>query len=57
MDEIKNGDQVQLKSGGPIITVERIEPYGGVSTAWCQWFDDKKAIGNRFALTSLKAVD
>ncbi|WP_312310326.1 YodC family protein [Stenotrophomonas indicatrix] len=29
------GDQVQLKSGGPIMTINSIED----GEAWCEWFD------------------
>jgi uncharacterized protein YodC (DUF2158 family) len=57
MTEIKNGDMVQLKSGGPKMTVERVEPWNDTMTAWCQWFDGPKPMANRFPLTSLKLVD
>ena len=50
---IKAGDTVQLKSGGPIMTVQRIEPHDKEMTAWCQWFDGVKPMSGRFTLTSL----
>jgi uncharacterized protein YodC (DUF2158 family) len=53
-DEIKAGDVVQLKSGGPTMTVEKVERWNDVLTAWCQWFDGKQPTANRFPLTSLK---
>jgi uncharacterized protein YodC (DUF2158 family) len=31
------GDVVQLKSGGPVMTVESVEPSGVI----CTWFDAK----------------
>jgi uncharacterized protein YodC (DUF2158 family) len=44
--EFKEGDVVRLKSGGPIMTVEKIGegPYTKESRVWCQWFDDKKQL-------------
>lgn len=56
--EIKVGDIVRLKSGGPVMTVDEIgyeQGYeGGPQSAWCEWFDDKKQPQRRaFKLTSL----
>jgi uncharacterized protein YodC (DUF2158 family) len=31
----KPGDQVQLKSGGPVMTINSISD----GEAWCEWFD------------------
>jgi uncharacterized protein YodC (DUF2158 family) len=40
MDEIKPGDVVVLKSGGPKMTVEKIGKNAqGIPTAWCVWFE------------------
>lgn len=43
--EIKAGDVVKLKSGGPTMTVSEIgyeQGYeNGPQSAWCDWFDDK----------------
>jgi len=43
-DEIKPGDVVQLKSGGPKMVVYDIQPeqYSSQPSVWCEWFDDKK---------------
>ena len=56
-DEIKVGDVVHLKSGGPDMTVSEIGKSGmsgtGALSAWCSWFDkgdEKKGV---FPLTSL----
>jgi uncharacterized protein YodC (DUF2158 family) len=58
-DEIKAGDIVQLKSGGPEMTVEKLEPWNGVQTAWCQWFDKGQGLpqASRFPLTSLRVIE
>lgn len=42
-DEIKVGDVVRLRSGGPRMTVVNRR---GENNAWveCQWFDDKKQV-------------
>jgi uncharacterized protein YodC (DUF2158 family) len=41
-DEIKPGDMVQLWSGGPNMSVARIENEAGVVSARCSWHDGKK---------------
>jgi len=53
MAEIKAGDVVQLKSGGPQMTVNFVEK----DEAACTWFDDKmKPQHGRYPVTSLKQV-
>lgn len=39
MSEFKEGDTVQLKSGGPIMTVQSKQ---GDGTYWCIWFNSTK---------------
>jgi len=60
MSEIKKGDVVQLKSGGPIMTVENIGDYSGgagpENGAYCQWFDGKKPMSKLFDVEVLKKV-
>lgn len=54
--EIQTGDVVQLKSGGPKMTVEDIgdySPIGPQNGAKCVWFDGKKRLEDVFAITSL----
>jgi uncharacterized protein YodC (DUF2158 family) len=34
--KFKVGDQVELLSGGPVMTVESLDGSGGV---WCVWFN------------------
>lgn len=53
-EQIKKGDVVQLKSGGPKMTVEKIEPWNGEQRAWCLWFDGKKKTNGVFSLESLE---
>jgi uncharacterized protein YodC (DUF2158 family) len=52
---IKVGDTVRLKSGGPRMTVARVEEWNGAMRAWCQWFGagDKKE-ADYFPVTSLQ---
>jgi len=37
-DEFRIGDIVQLKSGGPEMTVTLVGTSNGVPTIWCAWF-------------------
>jgi len=49
--EFKAGDVVQLKSGGPKMTVEDVGQYGMTSTtdqAKCIWFDKTKRMEGYF---------
>jgi uncharacterized protein YodC (DUF2158 family) len=54
--EFKAGDIVELKSGGPSMTIQKVEQNSGEMTAWCQWFDGKAPMSGRFNLTSLRHV-
>jgi uncharacterized protein YodC (DUF2158 family) len=51
---IKAGDVVQLKSGGPAMTVESTTSLSG-SGVKCVWFDGAELKLGHFAPTSLKA--
>lgn len=55
--DIKTGDIVQLKSGGPKMTVGKIGPWNGVMRAWCEWFNGDKNQSSPFPLSSLKHAD
>jgi uncharacterized protein YodC (DUF2158 family) len=59
MAEIKAGDVVQLKSGGPKMTVSLVGTTMGGTTlqAWCDWFEGTKKMEGSFPLTSLKIVE
>jgi uncharacterized protein YodC (DUF2158 family) len=52
--EIKAGDVVMLKSGGPTMTVSSVGDYYGTMSAWCVWFDGRKQSTGTFPLTSLR---
>ena len=47
---IKPGDVVQLKSGGPKMTVTQINQ----ETVWCKWFDGEDVKTGHFPVFSLK---
>jgi uncharacterized protein YodC (DUF2158 family) len=56
-DGVKVGDVVELKSGGPKMTVETIEDYGaGHEQAFCVWFEKTKRNDAIFELLTLKKV-
>ncbi|NTJ66019.1 DUF2158 domain-containing protein [Agrobacterium rhizogenes] len=62
-NEIKAGSVVQLKSGGPKMTVAETGEYGydGYQSAKCHWFIQDKAPWKKeeayFPLTSLKEIE
>lgn len=49
VEAVAVGDVVQLKSGGPLMTISWVEN----GSAYCEWFDDKKNTGASFPITSL----
>jgi uncharacterized protein YodC (DUF2158 family) len=58
MNEIKLGDVVQVKSGGPRMTVSAVyRNPDGVPSAYCDWFDGKKTQKNSFPIASLKHAE
>lgn len=58
-NDIKAGSTVQLKSGGPIMTVDQVgnPAMGGGPSAWCQWFVKTKLEKGVFPLTSLNVTE
>ncbi|MFD9897479.1 DUF2158 domain-containing protein [Mesorhizobium sp. NPDC059025] len=60
-DEIKPGSVVQLKSGGPKMTVSWAEDNYGVLSAACDWFIQDKTPWKKesavFPITSLKLLE
>jgi uncharacterized protein YodC (DUF2158 family) len=55
MSAFKVGDVVELKSGGPKMTVARLD---GDNKIWCNWFgDDGKLVGKTFFAETVKLVD
>ena len=53
--EFKTGDIVELKSGGPKMTVQEFN--GGFQKFVCQWFAGKKLERGTFLGEQLKRVD
>jgi uncharacterized protein YodC (DUF2158 family) len=56
---MKIGDLVQLKSGGPVMTVDYIkrdEEEPDASEVSCVWFESKSPRNMEFCLGSLKKV-
>ncbi|WP_277023480.1 YodC family protein [Paracoccus hibiscisoli] len=55
MSDFKSGDIVELKSGGPAMTIEDQGTYSGIRKASCVWFvnmqERKEAL---FAVDALK---
>jgi uncharacterized protein YodC (DUF2158 family) len=53
--EIQPGDVVQLKSGGPNMTVTYVDSADeyGPAQARCAWFDQKKECSGSFPLHAL----
>lgn len=53
MTDIKSGDEVRLKSGGPWMTVSAVEE----DEAVCIWFEGQKQNVSRFNTVTLKIKD
>ncbi len=53
-DDLKPGDLVQLKSGGPVMTYEGEALYGD---ALCCWFVGGKRMRESFSYASLKRAE
>ena len=57
MAELKVGDVVELRSGGPKMTMETLEDFGaGYQQASCVWFEKTKRNNAIFELPTLKKV-
>ena len=54
MDNMKKGDTVQLKSGGPIMTVGDKNLSGAYN---CDWFEGAKLMHGSFYTEQLKLAD
>jgi uncharacterized protein YodC (DUF2158 family) len=54
-DGLHVGDVVELKSGGPPMTIEVIDDYGaGHNQAMCVWFEGAKRESAIFELATLR---
>jgi uncharacterized protein YodC (DUF2158 family) len=50
MSDVKPGDVVMLKSGGPKMTVDQLDG----ARVWCDWFEGSKKLSDVFPRTSLE---
>jgi uncharacterized protein YodC (DUF2158 family) len=57
MEEIKAGDTVRVKSGGPLMTVSSVEDEYGIMTAYCSWFTGARSEKDKFPVTVLVHVN
>ena len=58
MSSFEVGDTVELKSGGPAMTIARLEYDLGVLRAHCQWFDGNGSVQQFFyQATSLRLCE
>jgi uncharacterized protein YodC (DUF2158 family) len=55
-ETFKSGAVVQLKSGGPLMTVNFVENEGGAEIASCSWFLKDKKESSQFPVSTLKLV-
>jgi uncharacterized protein YodC (DUF2158 family) len=55
-EQFKAGDQVQLKSGGPTMTVEAIDDEEGMTRAHCVWFDHTTEKRSSFSVDALTSA-
>lgn len=51
---MKVGDVVKLKSGGPFMTVTRVEQEGGKAIVFCSWFVGTKQERGNFPPDALE---
>jgi uncharacterized protein YodC (DUF2158 family) len=52
----KVGDTVQLKSGGPRMTVTSLGSNFGQPIVWCAWFDGTTQFSDHFPIDAVKDV-
>ena len=57
MTDLMEGDVVQLKSGGPKMTVDALHRQAGQSQAKCTWFDGAVRMSDLFELHSLRNLE
>ena len=54
---INAGNVVQLKSGGPLMTVKTVGDNYGILSAWTVWFENTKRMEGVFLVITLVLAD
>lgn len=57
MTQLMDGDVVQLKSGGPKMTVDGVDDEVGRLQAKCSWFNGAIRMSDHFELHSLRSME
>jgi len=57
MSDLKVGDTVRLKSGGPLMTVTTVGRDEGTPYVWTSWFDDRKESQGHFPAAAVEKDD
>lgn len=55
--EFEIGDTVRLKSGGPIMTIEKSATYRGEFKLCCTWFDGVNQLRGAFPVAVLQKIE
>jgi len=55
-NDFKPGDIVELNSGGPKMTVKKLEQWDGLMRAHCDWFEGSTPKYATFPVVSLKRI-
>jgi uncharacterized protein YodC (DUF2158 family) len=53
-NELREGDLVRLKSGGPAMRV--INPQGAVGEVWCVWMAGERQLRDAFPAAALEKI-
>lgn len=58
-DEFNTGDVVQLKSGGPLMTIESVKnnDTSGRPTVYCTWFEKDEQKRGHFPLVGVETYE
>lgn len=57
MTDLTEGDVVQLKSGGPKMTIDRLLEQAGEWQVKCSWFNGAVRMSDLFELHSLRSLE
>lgn len=56
-NNLKVGDVVQLKHGGPIMTVTEVATSNGKLMVWTVWFDGAKEVTGHYPVDAVEIFD